>query len=161
MNFSCRCGCRLNACQVRQTASWETPKCAASDRVDQCVACFGVLSNVVVTIRSTCSSVTVLGRPGRGSSNNPSSRRSAKRLRHLDTVGRDTRSRSAISTFETPSAAARTIRERNAQRLRRLPPTRPRRQAAPFLITQRDNNSSRSRMNHPYPNCKRWKPTGH
>jgi len=107
------------------------PRCAASDRVDQCVASLGALSKVVVTIRSTCSSVTVRGRPGRGSSSSPSKRCSAKRVRHLVTVGRDTRSRSAISKFDRPSAASSTIRERNA--------------SACAVFPRRDQASSRPR----------------
>jgi hypothetical protein len=161
LNFSWRQGCNANACQVRHTESADTPRCSASDRVDQCVAFFGVLSRVVTTIRSTWSSVTVLGRPGRGSSNNPSSRRSANRLRHFVTVGREIRSRSAISPLAKPSAAASTIRERNA--------------SACAVFGRRDQASSRSRsasvssittavgvgMNHSYPNCKCFKPAGH
>jgi hypothetical protein len=63
-----------------------------SDRVDQRLALVGALSNVEFAICCTCSSVSVNGRPGRGSSTKPSNRRSANRSRHSVTVGRDKRS---------------------------------------------------------------------
>ena len=50
------------------------PDLLAIERVDQCVASFGALSSVLVITASTCSSVIVRGRPGRGSSVSPSSR---------------------------------------------------------------------------------------
>jgi hypothetical protein len=121
----------------------------------------GVLSKVVTTIRSTCSSVTVRGHPGRGSSNSPSSRRSLKRLRHFVTVGREIPSRSAISPFAAPCAAASTIRERNAN--------------ACAVLRRRDHASNRpssssessiataigAGMTQTYHNRKRIKPTPH
>ncbi len=107
---SCRCGCSPNACQIRITASGVIPTSLAIDLVDQCVASFGADSSVVITTRSTCSSVIVRGRPGRGSSNSPSRRRSANRLRHFVTVGRETPNDSAISPFVNNPAAASTIR---------------------------------------------------
>ncbi len=78
------------------------PQVRRQRRVDQCVASFGVLSNVVVTIRSTCSSVTVRGRPGRGSSNRPSSRRSAGRLRRRHRRPRDPLSRGNLQVRNAP-----------------------------------------------------------
>src|SRR5215216_3752465 len=111
---SWRCGWSPNACQIRSTAFWVRPTSRAIERVDQCVASLGVVSSVRTTTSSTCSSVIVRGRPGRGSSVSPSSRRSAKRLRHLVTIGRVTPSRWAISVFLSPSAAASTIRDRCA-----------------------------------------------
>jgi hypothetical protein len=54
-------------------------------------------------------SVIVRGRPGRGSSVNPSRRSSANRFRHFVTIGRWTPSSRAISTFLRPSAASSTI----------------------------------------------------
>jgi hypothetical protein len=44
--LSCRCGCNPDARQIRQIAVWFSPTSAAIDRVDQCVASFGVDSNV-------------------------------------------------------------------------------------------------------------------
>ena len=81
-----RCGWSPNACQIRSTADCVNPTSRAIDRVDQCVASFGVVSSVRTITSSTCSSLIVRGRPGRGSSSTPSSRRAAKRERHLRTV---------------------------------------------------------------------------
>ncbi len=100
--------------QIRDTAVCVRPTSLAIERVDQCVASRGVLSNVVVITASTCSSVIVRGRPGRGSSVSPSRRCSANRDRHFAAIARLIPSRSAISVFLRPSAAANTIRERNA-----------------------------------------------
>ena len=82
---------------------------------DQCVALAGVDSSVATTTSSTCSAVTVAGRPGRGSSTSPSRRCSRNRALHLPTVGRLTPSRSATTVFAAPVALSRTIRERNAR----------------------------------------------
>jgi hypothetical protein len=62
----------------REVGGW-----AANSRVDQCVALVGVVSSVAVITASTCSSDTVRGRPGRGSSSRPSSRVLTNRFRHL------------------------------------------------------------------------------
>ncbi len=91
-----------------------SPTSRAIDRVDQCVAAFGLLSSVLVITAATCSSLIVRGRPGRGSSVNPSERCSANRDRHFVTIARLIPNRSAISVFLSPSAAANTIRDRNA-----------------------------------------------
>ena len=114
LELSWRWGCSPNACQIRSTAFRVTPASRAIDRVDQCVASLGVLSSVLAMIASTCSSVIVRGRPGRGSSTSPSSRRSANRLRHFVTVGAETPSSSAISRLVNWPAAPSTIRARNA-----------------------------------------------
>jgi len=53
------------------TESGAIPVSRAIDRVDQSVASRGVDSNVAITTFSTCSSVIVRGRPGRGSSARP------------------------------------------------------------------------------------------
>ena len=73
-HVSWRCGCKPNARQIRETAVWESPTSAAIDRVDQCVASFGVDSNVLTITSSTCASLIIRGRPGRGSSSSPSRR---------------------------------------------------------------------------------------
>ena len=162
-SFQCswRCGCSPNARQIRLIAFWLIPISAAIDRVDQCVAFFGVLSSVLITTASTCSSAIVRGRPGRGSSTNPSIRNRANRPRHLVTVGRDTRWRSAISPFVNPPAASSTIRARNAN--------------ACALVCRRvkDSNNTRSSsvnsietavgvgMPEAFPHCKPFKHSGH
>ena len=114
LNDSTRCGFSANARQMRLTADCDMPVAAASERVDQCVAFAGVSSNVLTITRSTSSSVTVRGAPGRGSSQSPSKRRSRNRVRHFATVPRVTPSRSPIAVFDPPSAHANTIRHRNA-----------------------------------------------
>jgi hypothetical protein len=89
----------------------------ASERVDQCVAFVGVVSRVVVITRSTSASAIVRGRPGRGSSVNPSRRWATNRLRHLRTVSSVMPSSPAIAALVRPSAAANTIRHRIASPL--------------------------------------------
>lgn len=111
-----RCGCKAKACQIRTTADWLSPTAWARLRVLQCVALAGVLSKVVTTARSTCSSVIRRGAPGRGSSSSPSGPRSAKRLRQVATVWRLTPSACATAPFVVPgSAQASTIRARSAK----------------------------------------------
>ena len=100
---------------MRDTAVCESPTSAAIERVDQWVASFGVLSRVATMTSSTCSSLIVRGRPGRGSSSRPSSRSAAKRERHRAAMPREIPRRSAISVLFSPSAAANTIRERWAR----------------------------------------------
>jgi hypothetical protein len=99
---------------VPLTAFWLIPVAAAIDRVDQCVAFAGCSSSVLTITRSTSSSVIVRGLPGRGSSCNLSSRCVAKRPRHLLTVVFEQPIRAAMSIVLRPSAAAKTIRHRNA-----------------------------------------------
>jgi hypothetical protein len=121
---SCRCGCNPNARQIRDTADCDMPNSAASDRVDQCVASFGVVANVRVITASTCSSATVRGRPGRGSSSNPSSRSANNRERHFRAVptSTPTPTLAATTVLPNPSAAASTIRERIANAFALLAP---------------------------------------
>ena len=111
---SCRCGCKPKARQIRDTADCDNPSSVASDRVDQCVAVGGTVSNVRVITASTCSSVTVRGRPGRGSSSSPSNRSATNRDRHLRALATAIPNSCAIAVFDNPSAAANTIRERTA-----------------------------------------------
>jgi len=85
----------------------------AIDRVDQCVSPpGGACCSVAVITASTCSSLTVLGRPGRGSSVSPSSREARNRDRHFDTVSRETPRSAATALFEPPPAQAKMIRDR-------------------------------------------------
>jgi hypothetical protein len=149
--LSWRWGWSPNARQIRCTADCVSPTSAAIDRVDQCVASLGVLSNVLTITSSTFSSLTVRGRPGRGSSNSPSSRSRLNRDRHRVATPRSIPSRSAISVFLSPAAASNTIRERCAN--------------ACALVRRRAHDSSWARsssdssittavgigINHPYP----------
>ena len=108
-------GLRPKARQIRDTAVWFMPADLAIDRVDQCVSPFGgSCSSVAVITFSTCSSVTVRGRPGRGSSLRPSSRDSRNRDRHLPAVALDIPSSAATALTAAPSAQAKTIRDRSA-----------------------------------------------
>jgi hypothetical protein len=111
---SCLCGANPKTCHTRETIDCDRPKCSAIDRVDQCVAPGGVVSNVAVINASIYSSPTTRGRPGRGSSSSPSHRLAANRLRQLEIVFRSNSSRSATSTLLPPSAHASTIRARRA-----------------------------------------------
>src|SRR3712207_6975850 len=63
LKVSTRCGFRAKARQMRQTAVWLRPVARASERVLQCVASAGAASRVVVTARSTCSSVILRDAP--------------------------------------------------------------------------------------------------
>ena len=110
------CGLRPNARQIRETAVWDMPADLAIDRVDQCVSPFGgACSSVAAITFSTCSSVIVRGRPGRGSSFSPSSRDARNRDRHLPAVVLDIPSSAATPLTGPPSAQASTIRDRSAR----------------------------------------------
>jgi hypothetical protein len=108
---------QTKARQIRDTDDCDIPSSAANDRVDQCVASRGVVSSVAVITASTCSSATVRGRPGRGSSSRPSSRWATNRVRHFRALLMWMSSLSAIAVLLIPSAAANTIRERVANPL--------------------------------------------
>ena len=110
------CGLRPNARHIRDTVDCDMPADLAIVRVDQCVPpSGGCCSSVAVITCSTCSSVTVRGRPGRGSSPSPSSRDSANRARHFEAVARETPSPAAAALTESPPAQASTIRDRSAR----------------------------------------------
>lgn len=91
------------------------PMRSAISRRLQCVASLGVSSSVAASRSSIIRSVIVAGLPGLGSSGRPSSLDSRNRPRHLPTVGRLTPTRSATSLFDSPSAHASMIRQRNAK----------------------------------------------
>jgi hypothetical protein len=104
-----------NARQIRLMAVWLMPVARAIDRVDQWVSWRGGGSSRVLVITcSTCSSVMVRGRPGRGSSDRPSSRWRTNRPRHLVTVCGQIPSCSATALLVAPSAHASTILARSA-----------------------------------------------
>jgi len=107
-------GLSPNARQIRLTAVWLIPVAAAIERVDQCVASDGCSSSVFTITRSTSSSLIERGLPGRGSSCSPSRPRCANRPRHFPTVEGVQANCDAISLLDVPSAAASTIRHRNA-----------------------------------------------
>ena len=72
-------------------------------------------SKVMVMTFSISSSVSFRGAPGRGSSSRPSTPCSRKRFLHLPTVCRLTRSLSATSLSDKPSAQPSAIRQRRAR----------------------------------------------
>jgi hypothetical protein len=113
-HVSIACGFSPNARQIRDTALCDIPVAAAIDRVDPCVSSPGVDSSVLVITCSMSSSVIVRGRPGRGSSDSPSSRPARNRERHFDTMFRDTPTSWATSPIVPPCAIRSTIRARNA-----------------------------------------------
>ena len=86
---------RWSYARVVRARILRTLKCAAKECV-QCVAFFGVLRRRRHDLLDLLIGNSP-GRPGRGSSSKPSRRRSADRLRHLVTVGRETPSCPAIS----------------------------------------------------------------
>jgi hypothetical protein len=109
------CGFSPNARQILDTALCDIPVAVAIDLVDQWVSPLGGWdSSVLVITCSTCSSPITRGRPGRGSSDNPSNRSTKNRERHFDTMFRDTPTTSATSPIVPPSAHRSTIRDRNA-----------------------------------------------
>ena len=87
---SCRCGLRSNLRQIRLTVDLLSPVRLAIEARDQCVSLPGVVSSVATTTSSTWSSRIDGGRPGRGSSCRPSSRRVTNRARQRSTVDSST-----------------------------------------------------------------------
>ena len=100
----------------RAIVAFDRPTAAPKVRVLHGVISAGGASNVRVITATTRSSLTVRGAPGRGSSLNPSRRRSRNRSRHLQTQSLDAPSRAATARFVRPSAPPNTIRERSARR---------------------------------------------
>jgi hypothetical protein len=114
LKVSTRCGCSENAFQMRCTVDGASPAASAIPRELQCVRPAGSVSSVAATTSATFASLTVRGAPGRGSSANPSSRLSAKRLRQVAAVMRAIPSRSVIARLLRPAAASSTISARSA-----------------------------------------------
>jgi len=109
---------------MRTIAFCVSPVSAAINRVLQCVLLAGIVSKVFVITSSTCASVMLRGAPGRGLSNNPSSRCRRKPLapfahrgsRNPESFGDDA-IWSAIAAPEYDASA-------NRHSLRGLPATR-------------------------------------
>lgn len=115
LKVSARWGWRPKARHTRLTIVWLIPERAAMLRVLQGVASLGWLSRVRATRRSTSASPTVRGAPGRGASERPARRCSAKRPRHSITLGRLTFKVRATALLVAPgSAQASTMRARVA-----------------------------------------------
>jgi hypothetical protein len=96
------------------TATLEIPSSAASSREDQCVTPSFVGGPSIVRT-TTSSGSTTRGRPERLRSPRPSSPAATYRARQVTTVCRVTPSRAAIAVFDSPPAAASTIRARSAK----------------------------------------------
>jgi hypothetical protein len=88
------------------------PSWPANSRLDQCVTASDCGGGSSVAVMIAASSM-VLGRPDRGSSSRPSVPLTAKRSRHLITVGRDTPTIRAAPEVPAPPATANTIRARS------------------------------------------------
>ena len=112
---SCRRGLRSNLRQIRPMVDLLSPVRLAIEARDQCVSLPGVSSSVATTTSSTWSSRIDGGRPGRGSSCRPSSRRAMNRARHRSTVDSSTPRSAAASLFVPPSAQRSTIFARSAR----------------------------------------------
>ena len=138
-----RCGCSPNALQIRCTADCVRPTSAAIERVDQCVASLGVVSNVLVITSSTIASVIVRGCPGRGSSTRPSSRSASNRRRHFATVLRCTSRRAAISPLPQPVGDQQHDLRSLRKRLRGGPAPRPRLQLLALGLGELDRHDRR------------------
>jgi hypothetical protein len=88
--------------QIRPIVDFDNPDFCAMDLRDQCVASFGVCSNVATSTCSTWSMVIDRGRPAAAHRPNrpdvagrTGRRRWTNWPRHLPTVGRDTRKSAA------------------------------------------------------------------
>src|SRR5664280_2780844 len=114
LNVLTRCGWSSKAFQIRPIVVLDNPERLAIEARDQCVALRGVSSRVATTTASTASTLTVAGRPGRGSSTSPSRRSATNRLRHLPTVATAQFSCAATPLLSVPLAQASTILERSA-----------------------------------------------
>jgi hypothetical protein len=99
---------------MRLIVDWLNPVLAASMRLDQCVAPFGVVSSVSRTTCSTFSSPISRGAPGRGPSPSPTTPSAMKRLRQRPTVNPVVRNFAATAALLAPPAHSRTIRARKA-----------------------------------------------
>ena len=88
LKVSLRRGLSANSRRIRLTVARFRPLVSAIERVLYCVAPRGSDSSVRVTTRSTSSSLTVRGVPGRGASSRPSQPLARNRRRHLPAVAR-------------------------------------------------------------------------
>ena len=132
---------------MRSTADWLSPSSAASERVDQWVAPLGVRSRVATITCSTWASVTVRGRPGRGSSTRPSRRSATKRRRHLAAMrARDPQPLGDLGVLQALGRGEHHPRAHRESLGARSPP-RPGLQLLALLVAQ--DNGYRSWIRHP------------
>src|SRR5215211_2016718 len=115
LNVFRRCGLRPCASQIRCTVAALTPCALAIERQLQCVCPGGFVCVVACTICLIFAAEIAGLRPRPGFvSVNAAVPPSSNRRRHRITVGRLTPSLRAISLFDSPAAAASTIRARQA-----------------------------------------------
>src|SRR5215211_597916 len=115
LNVFRRCGLRPCASQIRCTVAALTPCALAIERQLQCVCPGGFVCVVACTICLIFAAEIAGLRPRPGFvSVNAAVPPSSNRRRHRITVGRLTPSLRAISLFDSPAAAASTIRARKA-----------------------------------------------
>lgn len=131
-----RCGARANARQILETVDCDMPVAAAMERVDQCVAFFGVSSSVLTITRSTSASVIFRGTPGLGSSHRPSKPFSRKAPPPgADRVRSDPQTTGHLHDRVTVRALQHDPRPLS-QRLRGCAPTHPALQHGPLGLSQ-------------------------
>lgn len=140
LKVSERCGCRPNAVQIRRIVVCERPVSLAIGRIDQCVASLGVDANMRLMTAAAWSSDTVRGRPSRSSSESPSIRCFAKRLRHFATVCSLCPGSEATSLLDSPVSTAQHHAASVRQGSRCLVPAQLSFQKYPFPVTQLDSD---------------------
>ena len=157
---SWRCGCSPNARQIRITASGVTPSGPPSTAWTSASRPCGLLSSVVITTRSTSSSVIVRGRPGRGSSSNPSSRLLSEPVAPLGhRRPRDPLQRRDLGIGQLTRRGQHNPRPQR-QRLRGRPAASPRLQHERSSSDSVISTAVGVGMTHSYRNCQRIKPAG-
>jgi hypothetical protein len=108
IRFGAAAACAFARCAARWQGS--TPCGAAIVRVLQCVASFGCVCKVAITIALSCSAVISFGRPRSGRSTRmPAMPSPSHRFGHSRSVGTDVEFLRAISRFVQPVEASRMI----------------------------------------------------
>ncbi len=144
-------GLSPNARQISATVSWLMPCFAARPRVDQWVASGGADSQRVDQDRLDHVVADRAGRPGRGASVNPSSRSTAKRWRHLDTVTGLQPNWATISVSVRPSRAGEHDLGSKGERLGRGVPACPSLERLALVGAQGDLDGRSSSTGHGVP----------
>ena len=135
LNPSVRCGLSSNLRQIRPIVERDRPLRRAIEARDQCVAALGVSSSVAATTSSTWSSRIDGGRPGRGSSASPSSRRDEPAPPPGHRARRDPQPGGHLLVRRALRAGQHDLRPQR-QRLAGLGPPRPARELIALVIGQ-------------------------
>jgi hypothetical protein len=141
LKVSTRCGLSPKARQIRLIADCDMPSWRARLGGDQCVASLGVISSVITSTCSTCSSVIVRAAPGGAHRSGPPVGDDKPRAPHGHRRPRDARP-AGDRLVAGPSAQASTIRQRNANAWRG--PPGPALLGYSFVIGQRQLRQLRS-----------------